>query len=191
MEWLPLFSVGSPFLRAPGRPGKCELCDRGAEMSQEKSLPFLQQAWEAATVLTTLEGETPHTAQRFLLFLPESFRKRNTAALALLWFFHHGPTCGSTPLLSLSTFHCTKRSEEHWGLSVILSNLGSPSAVACFPPLSLPSPPLCPSFSWDLAPALWSQHAGAAGVLGSAASGCSLRHTPQQSGLTCCRLRQR
>lgn len=75
MEWLPLFSVGSPFLRSPGSPGKCELCDRGAEMSWEKSLPFLQQAWEVRTVLTALKDETPHAARRFLLFLSESFSK--------------------------------------------------------------------------------------------------------------------
>jgi len=44
-------------------------------MSWEQSLTFTEQTWEVLAVPTTLEGETPHAAQRFLLFLSESFRK--------------------------------------------------------------------------------------------------------------------
>lgn len=110
-------------------------------MSWEESLPFPQQAWEVSAVPTALEGEASHAAWKFLLLPSESFRKRNTAALALLWFFHHGPACGFTPLLCFPTFPCTERAEEYWGLSIILSNLSSPSAVARFPPFSVPSQP--------------------------------------------------
>lgn len=86
MGCLPLCSVGSCFLRAPGSPGKCEICDQAAETSWEKSC-FLQQAWEVPAGPIPLEGEAPHAAWRFLLFLSESFRKCKVAALALLMVF--------------------------------------------------------------------------------------------------------
>lgn len=62
MGWLPLFSLDTPFLRAPGIPGKCGLCDQGAEMSlgQKTAIP---PAWEVPALRTTLEGKTPPQPQ--------------------------------------------------------------------------------------------------------------------------------
>lgn len=70
MAWLSPFSLSIPFLRDPGNPGKCELCDQGAKMSWDKRLLYPEPTWEMPAVPTALQG-----GHRFLLFLSESFRK--------------------------------------------------------------------------------------------------------------------
>lgn len=64
-------------------------------MPRERSQSSPQQDWEAPSVPTALEDESPHLAQRFLLFLSESLQK-GKAALALLWFFRVAPRVGSS-----------------------------------------------------------------------------------------------
>lgn len=66
------FSLGTPFLKTPGSPAKCELCDQGAEMSRNKRLPFPQPTWEVPALPTAWKVKLL-CSHRFLLFLSESF----------------------------------------------------------------------------------------------------------------------
>lgn len=53
-----LLLIGYTFLRDPGNPGKCKLCDQGAKMSWDKRLLYPGPTWEMSAVPTALQGET-------------------------------------------------------------------------------------------------------------------------------------
>lgn len=102
MGWLPLFSLDNPFLRALGIPGKCGLCDQGAEMSRDKRLPFPQP------------GKCQLFAPPWKVKLLRSHRfcfsclNHSESEAELFWPWCVSFIKGFAPFLWCSTFCCTE-----------------------------------------------------------------------------------